>query len=806
MQSIRFSKFNALCSAALGAAAVLAAAAPALGTTFAQPYISSFTPASGPPGTVITVYGSGFTGLDVAWIGKGQDGTVRVLSDSVVEVTVPADASTAHPGILNPQKAAFAPNNFTVTAVATKTVATPVPPTTASGGDPNVSGSVAGPAGVTISLGGAATKTTTTNASLSYTFTGLSDGTYSLAPSHAGYWFSPASWVRTLSGTTSASGVNFSSTATAVPTYSISGNIGGSILGGVIVTLNGTNIGATVTEAGGSYSFSGLTSGIYTVSASRPGYSFTTKVASITLGNTNSVANDFTAVATPSDSNVQVVTVNPMPPATVGVAYAATTVKSATGGNGSYTFHTGTMLDGTLPQGDGTPPRGMYVTPDGVLHGTAKYAGKYYFTVCATDTAGDTTAACEGTWLNVAGAKTTASPTSPPPVTTPPVTTPPVTTPSTALKISVSGNHLIDGNGNTVQLRGVNVSGLESVAVSGWDAANPWGGQTGDATPNWSVIKTWKTNAVRLPLNEASWLGYSCVDAAGATRDPDPGHNYQATVAESVAGATAAGLYVILDLHWTAPGNACPMGQNPMADADHSVAFWTSLASTFKGYPNVIFELFNEPFLDQSSLEDDAPWADLLNGGGTFSSYVTGGNPGVIDYTWKNAGMQQMLDAVRATGATNVVLTSTVAWSSAMGGWLQYKPTDPAKQLGAVWHAYSAAAYGYPDQVSCWGLPACSATIMADVQGILAAGYPVVVTEFGDAITAGAGNTAPWASVLLPFADANGLSYLGWTWDVWTGFSANVLITDEQGDPTNGFGTYVKQHYLCAGAGTANCK
>jgi hypothetical protein len=168
--------------------------------------------------------------------------------------------------------------------------------------------------------------------------------------------------------------------------------------------------------------------------------------------------------------------------------------------------------------------------------------------------------------------------------------------------------------------------------------------------------------------------------------------------------------------------------------------------------------------------------------------------------------MQQMLDAVRATGATNVVLTSTVAWSSAMGGWLQYKPTDPAKQLGAVWHAYSAVGSGYPKQASCWGLPACSATIMQDVQGIIAAGYPVVITEYGDSITPTSGDYSPFASMLLPFADANGVSYLGWTWDIWPGYPGNVLITDEQGTPTDGFGTYVKEHYLCVGAGTSNCK
>jgi endoglucanase len=384
--------------------------------------------------------------------------------------------------------------------------------------------------------------------------------------------------------------------------------------------------------------------------------------------------------------------------------------------------------------------------------------------------------------------------------------------------ISIAGNRLVDGDGNTVQLRGVNVAGLEAVPILGWNPSNPWGG-VGDPLPNWNAIKAWGVNAVRLPLNEASWRGGTCTDKGGIsvvvsngvqTKDKpgqtiqtDPGHNYQATVAASVASATAAGLYVIVDLHLTAPGDACPVAQNSMADSDHSVAFWASVATALKPYPSVIFELFNEPFLDQTSLQDRNPWPDLINGTGTLSSYIVQGDPSIIPYTWRNAGMQQMLDAVRATGATNVVLTSTLAYSSAMDGWLKYHPKDTLSpsQIGAVWHSYPAP--GYPSQTNCIGLPTCSAKTMGHVQEILAAGYPVVITEFGDAI---GGSKAPWASVLLPFADANGVGYLGWTWDAWTGFTGNVLITDMAGTPTVGYGSYVKAHYLCRAAGTANCQ
>jgi hypothetical protein len=387
-----------------------------------------------------------------------------------------------------------------------------------------------------------------------------------------------------------------------------------------------------------------------------------------------------------------------------------------------------------------------------------------------------------------------------------------------ALSIRACGNRLVDAGGKAVQLRGVNVSGLEAVSILGWSPANPWGAQTGDPTPNWNTIKSWGANSVRLPLNEASWLGLSCVDkggigtvvtnsvktpnAPGTVIKADPGGNYRATVNDTVASATAAGLYVIVDLHLTAPGNACPTTQNPMADADHSIAFWSSVAAAFKGYPNVMFELFNEPFLDQSSLVDKAPWPHLLAGNGTLSTYLVQGKPGVISEPWQNAGMQQMLNAVRATGATNVILTSTLAYSQAMGGWLQYHPTDTLNpsQIAAVWHAYPGI--GYPSQASCIGLPACSAQSLRDVQAIMAADFPVLITEFGDVI----GVSPPaWVSKLLPFADANGIGYLAWTWDVWPDQTANVLITNAAGSPTAGYGAYVKAHYLCRAMGTPNC-
>jgi hypothetical protein len=260
-----------------------------------------------------------------------------------------------------------------------------------------------------------------------------------------------------------------------------------------------------------------------------------------------------------------------------------------------------------------------------------------------------------------------------------------------------------------------------------------------------------------------------------------------------------------------------------MADRPNSINFWSSVAARYKGNPAVLFELFNEPFLDAGQLTNASTLAQaggfLLNGGGAVATLLwDGGN--TTNVNWTTAGYQEMLNAVRAAGAPNVVLVGTMDWTATMDQWLPFVPSDTTRpagytgtwtpQLGATWHAYPASQdgvnsdAGLVSQVTCLNLPSCSAQMMTAVQGIIAAGYPVVITEFGDTIT-NSGSAAPWASVLLPWSDTNGVSYLGWTFNPWPGFSNDVMVTDLAGTPTPGYGAYVQQHYLCMAAGSANC-
>lgn len=362
-----------------------------------------------------------------------------------------------------------------------------------------------------------------------------------------------------------------------------------------------------------------------------------------------------------------------------------------------------------------------------------------------------------------------------------------------ALTLRVDGNRLLDGSGKPLQLRGVNASALEFVAAQGWSAADPWGGQA----PDWRSIAGWKTNTVRLPLNEASWLGYTCTDGAGATRSADPGRNYQRVVRQAVDAATAQGMYVILDLHWTAPARFCPLAQNPLPDVDNAPTFWAQLAAAYKSYPNVLFELFNEPFPYWQAPGQDS-WS-VLRDGGAFTQFATG--MGNRTYSWKSAGMQQLLDAVRATGATNVVLIGSLNWDQDLRQWVKYRPKDPLNQIAAVWHAYpNSDVVGSRDAA----LPKLGADAYDWAEAVLAAGFPILATEVGDRNARGTQGAA-FLENFLPWADRHNVSYMGWTWNVWD-HPDNVLIRDVSGTPTDGYGLYFKQHLTCRATTTTNCR
>jgi endoglucanase len=387
----------------------------------------------------------------------------------------------------------------------------------------------------------------------------------------------------------------------------------------------------------------------------------------------------------------------------------------------------------------------------------------------STVVASDTTSPYAFSWPNVAagtysisaravdnlGATTT---------TTPISITVTGSTGTAAPALHVSGNKIVTAAGTTYRLLGVNRASAEFACVQGkgmWDSATP-------DQASVDAMKAWNIHAVRIPLNEDCWLG---------TFGTPSGSTYQSAVKAYADLLVANGITPIVEMHWNhgtyaGTSSACSdvnaTCQKPMPDAQYAPTFWTQVATMFNGNNAVVFDLFNEPYPDAANNWSDATaaWTCLRDGGTcTGISYPV-------------AGMQSLVNAVRATGATNVIMVAGLTWTNDLTQWLAYKPTDPAGNIVASWHSYNFNACV---TTSCW-----------DSQiGTVAAQVPLVAGEIGQ-------NTCAhdYIDQVMAWADAHGVGYLAWTWNPWGCSSGNVLITDYTGTPTATFGEGFKAHLL----------
>jgi IPT/TIG domain len=94
-----------------------------------QPVIDSFSPTSGPGGTVITITGSDFTGANYAGVG-GYGADLMIISDTDANITVPGANPTggAALSIGNPTNVGFSTANFMVTGQEAPPVITSLSP------------------------------------------------------------------------------------------------------------------------------------------------------------------------------------------------------------------------------------------------------------------------------------------------------------------------------------------------------------------------------------------------------------------------------------------------------------------------------------------------------------------------------------------------------------------------------------------------------------------------------------------------------------------------------------------------------
>jgi len=303
---------------------------------------------------------------------------------------------------------------------------------------------------------------------------------------------------------------------------------------------------------------------------------------------------------------------------------------------------------------------------------------------------------------------------------------------------------------------GVNRSGGEFACVQG---EGIFDGPTTDESVN--TIKSWAPNAIniiRVPLNEDCWLGINGVAPAYA------GANYIRAISDWVTRLNSHGIAVLLDLHWAAPGSEKATKQLPMPNKDHSINFWTQVATTFKNNSAVLFDLFNEPYPDNNN------W-NSVNG---WTCWRDGGTCNGVSYD--SAGMQSLVSAVRATGATNIVTLGGLGYSNSLAMWLQYKPTDATGNIIASWHVYN---FNYCIEQGCWNQYVAPVLKQS----------PVLVTEMGENDCA-----SGFIDRLMTWLDhQNSTGYLAWTWNTWDCANGPALITSYSGTATN-FGAGFKQY------------
>jgi hypothetical protein len=115
-----------------------------------------------------------------------------------------------------------------------------------------------------------------------------------------------------------------------------------------------------------------------------------------------------------------------------------------------------------------------------------------------------------------------------------------------------------------------------------------------------------------------------------------------------------------------------------MADT-RSVSFWSSVADTFKGKARVEFDLFNEP--------NNVPDAVWRNGGAVSYTAVVNGIKRTFSY--QAIGMQGLYDAVRSTGATNLIYVAGTGWATSTAALLR-APIDGYGIIGST-HVYCNA-------------------------------------------------------------------------------------------------------------------
>lgn len=258
--------------------------------------------------------------------------------------------------------------------------------------------------------------------------------------------------------------------------------------------------------------------------------------------------------------------------------------------------------------------------------------------------------------------------------------------------LRVSGNRIVNANNQVASFSGPSMF---------WSNTT-WGAERFYTSGTVNYFKNnWGAGIVRAAMGVDAPNGY-LTDPANKTR-----------LKAVVDAAIAAGLYVIIDWHT----------HNAEDYKPEAIAFFQEMAQTYGSYPNVLYEIYNEP--------------DYRINTTTFTTW-----PEIKTYA------NDVIAAIRAIDPDNIIIVGTPFWSQDVDV-AAASPITGYINIAYTLHFYAASHKQY---------------LIDKAQVALNAGIALVVTEYGTVENTGDGpvdvaSTDAWVA----FMKANSISNCNWS-------------------------------------------
>jgi aryl-phospho-beta-D-glucosidase BglC (GH1 family) len=338
-----------------------------------------------------------------------------------------------------------------------------------------------------------------------------------------------------------------------------------------------------------------------------------------------------------------------------------------------------------------------------------------------------------------------------------------------ALALHVDGKYIKDSAGSVIYLHGTNQPDFANDADGLWSSDS-------FVQNRLDVMKSWGMNIIRCDFAVNQWKD-NTIDSQSTMHNRD-------AIKRLISFAGDRGMYVILTGYTLKstitvgqdayqdplpypPYQTTPGGSSVISSQQDFVNFWASVANELKGYPNVIFELWNEPQ----------------------------GTSAVLN-TWLSVS-QQCITAIRNTGSQNLIIASGNNWGSAWVNldsssredlsWVFNYPLTGGNIIYGV-HLYSqhlqkagSVATAYSDVNS--GL---SLMRYYDV----ANSYPLIVSEICPNMDSNTVNELTFFQNALSLFNSHGISYTAWGF--WSATSFRLLSSESPNYTPNSAGTILK--------------